>query len=158
MISKIPMIALGILTAGAMVAQKTPETPAAPAAPQQSVEGHHRAAVNWQDRMVQRMTRRLNLTPDQQVQVKAILKNARQENKAFAPQLREERMALHSAIRSDSLAQIDRVTQQNSNVNEKAAANHLKAVAKIYSILNPDQKAKFDQRFDRFDARQAKGV
>lgn len=163
MIKKIPMFALGVLTAGAMLAQ-TAQTPA-PAAPQQTPAHSQprQAARNWQDRMLNRLTARLSLTADQQSQVKGILKETRAENKALQPKFREERMALDTAIKSDSLGQIDQITQQNMTMNSKIAANHLKAVAKIYAILTPDQKAKFDQRFDRLmgvhaGAHSAKGV
>ena len=147
--SKVPMIAIGILTAGAMVAQ-TQQAPAPAAQTPAAVQGHHgKNAGNWQDRMVRRMTARLNLTVDQQKQVRSILRDAREQNKAFAPKAREERMALHNAVKSDSLGQIDQIIQANSDVNSKVMANHAKTMAKIYAVLTPDQKAKFDQRFDR---------
>lgn len=103
---------------------------------------------------------RLNLTPAQQMQVKGILRETRAEDQALAPQVRQERTALHAAIKSDALGQIDQITQQNVNVNAKMEANHLKTIAKIYAILTPDQKAKFDQRFDRARSgnHSAKGV
>ncbi len=168
---KFPIIALGILTSGAMLAQKTlPPEPAASsqqAAGQQQTPAHsqpRQSARNWQDRMLARMTTRLNLTADQQTQVKGILKQAREENRTLAPKFREERMALDAAVKSDSLSQIDQITQQNVNLNSKMEANHLKTVAKIYAILTPDQQAKFDQHFDRMmglrgrGAHSAKGV
>jgi len=109
--------------------------------------------------MIHRLSARLNLTPDQQMRVKAILADSRLQNKALAPKVREERMALHNAIKSDSLTQIDQITQQNVNMNGKIEANHLKTIATIYSILTPDQKAKFDQRFDRgLSVRRSKGA
>ena len=146
--SKIPMIAIGILTAGAMMAQTQPSP--APAAQPPAAEGHHRANTgNRQDRIVQRLTARLNLTVDQQKQVRTFLREAREQNKAFVPKAREERMSLHNALRSDSLGQIDQITQANSEMNSKIMANHVKTMAKIYSVLTPDQKAKFDRRFDR---------
>jgi Spy/CpxP family protein refolding chaperone len=44
-------------------------------------------------------------------------------------------------------------------VNTQIEAIHLKAIAKVYSVLTPDQKAKFDQRFDRMmGVRQTTGV
>lgn len=158
--SKTLNIALGLCMAGAgAMAQTTQAPPPATAAsnPAQSHQG--RQGIDRQDRMVNRLTARLNLTPAQQMRVKGILADSRLENKALAPKLRDERMALHNAIKSDSLAQIDQITQQNVDINAKAEANHLKTIAKIYSILTPDQKAKFDWGFDRgFGPRQSKGA
>jgi Spy/CpxP family protein refolding chaperone len=161
---KLPIIALGVLTAGAMLAQKT--VPAPTAAPsdqsQQQTPAHsqpRQTARNWQDRLLHRLTMRLNLSADQQMQVKGILQQARAENKSLQPQVRQERMQLHAAIKSDSLGQIDQITHQNMDLNSKMEATHVKTIAKIYSILTPDQKAKFDQRFDRATgAHQAKGA
>lgn len=145
---KLTPIAIGILTAGLVGAQSAPAT----AAPQsvnetQSSSAHHRGAANWQDRMVQRMATRLNLTPVQQTQVRAILRESREHNKALSAKFRQERMALREAVKADAVAQIDHITQQNAQLNAQVTANHLKTMAKVYATLTPDQKIKFDQRF-----------
>ena len=147
---KIPMILLGILTAGAMVAQ----TAQSPTAQQQQAPApaHTRVrarAENRQDQMLQRLTARLNLTSDQQNQVRAILKDSREHSKAWVSSFRAERMALDQAVKSDSTRRIDEIMNANVSMNSEVAANHLKTAAKIYAILTPDQKAKFDRRFDR---------
>ena len=95
--------------------------------------------------MVQRMSARLNLSPDQQNQAKAIFKSAREQASAIAPKLREERVALREAVKTDNEGQIDRILNQNSQLNTQAREIHTKAVAKFYQILNPSQKAQFDQ-------------
>jgi Spy/CpxP family protein refolding chaperone len=145
---KIPITALGALAAGVMAAQTPAPAPQAPNAAQNQAGAHRLGVSNGQDRMLRRMTTRFNLTPDQQVQVKAILKDAREQNKGLNAKVREERMALHQAVKVDSVQQIDQITQQNAKLNAQVAASHLKTVAKIYATLTPDQKAKFDQRFD----------
>jgi Spy/CpxP family protein refolding chaperone len=162
---KIPTILLGLVTAGAMLAQTAqPPQSQQPQSqrPQATTPAHSRPrqqAGERQGGMVQRLTARLNLTSAQQSRVRAILKDSREQTKALAPQFRQERMALDNAIKSDSLTRIDQITEANVSVNAEMAANHLKAIAKIYAILTPDQKAKFDQRFDRvMGIRQAKGV
>ena len=156
--SKFLMIALGLATAGAMVAQ-TAQTPASPATEPRTVHSTPRqSSQDWQGRVINRLTARYNLTPDQQTQVRAILKESREHNKALATQFREERMALVNAIKSDSLGQIDRITKQNVDMNTQMAANHMKTVARIYAILTPDQKAKFDARLDRLMGMQQRGV
>ena len=145
---KLPVMALGVLTAGIMAAQ-TPAAPQAPEAAQTQPRHHRKEAGNWQDRAVKRMTMRLSLSADQQAQVKTIFKDSREQNKALRAKFREERMALDAAVKADSEQQIDRITRENAKLNSEIAANRLKAVAKVYAILTPDQKAKFDKGFDR---------
>ena len=94
--------------------------------------------------MVARLSQRLNLTADQQTQARAIFKQARADAKALSPKLRNERVALRTAIKSDNEPQIDRILNQDSQLNVQAKAIHAKAMAKFYQTLNPDQKAKFD--------------
>jgi len=95
--------------------------------------------------MVHRLTRELNLTPDQQTQARKIFEQARQQAQSLNPALRGQRQALSAAIKSDNESQIDRITLQGAQINARDRAIHAKAMAKLYSILSPDQKAKFDQ-------------
>lgn len=155
--NKIAILSASLLMAGALVAQKAPASP--PSAPPGStaVQGH--PGRSWQGSMVRRLTQRLNLTADQQMRVKAIVKEAREQNQPMAAQLRDERMALRNAVKTDSLAQIDQITQSNAALNAKVEANHVKTMAKIYAILTPDQKAAFDHEFAHGrGVRQSKGV
>ncbi len=140
---KLPIFALAVVTAGAMMGQApAPQQPNSA----QSPAGVHRNARGHKRGMLQRLTMRLNLTPDQQERVKGILKESRDHNKALAANVRVEHQSLASAVRSDSEQQIDQITQQNARLNSQMEAMHLKQMAKIYAILTPDQKAKFDQR------------
>ncbi len=95
--------------------------------------------------MVQRLSTKLNLTTDQQKQAREIFRSAREQVKALQPKLREERVALRAAVKTDNEAQIDQVLQQNSQANTQAREIHAKAMAKFYQVLNPAQKAQFDQ-------------
>ena len=107
-----------------------------------------------------RLTRALNLTPDQQTKVKAIFADARQRREALAPKMREERAALKTAVQKGDDREIDRILHQNAQLNADVRALHVKAMAKVYALLTPDQKTKFDQmgagRFGRERHRQAK--
>jgi protein CpxP len=94
--------------------------------------------------MVARLTRQLNLTPDQQNQAKSIFADARNQSKALAPKLREERQSMSAAIKSGNEAQIDQIARQDAPLNSQARAIRAKAMARLYSTLTPDQKAKFD--------------
>jgi len=141
---KTPMIFLSILTAGALAAQTTAPPAAQPAPnagqPQTHVRRHSRMA---------RLTAGLNLTPDQQKQTRQIFAESRTEMKGLAPKFREDRAAMAGAVKSDSEKQIDQVAQQDAQIHAQMEAIHAKTLAKFFSILNPDQKAKVDQRMNR---------
>jgi Spy/CpxP family protein refolding chaperone len=128
--SLLPLCVAGILSAQTA----TPPQPA----PSSHARRQHRD-------MVARLTARLNLTPDQQNQARAIFKQARADAKALSPKLRNEHMALQTAIKSDNEPQIDRILNQDSQLNAQARAIHAKAMAKFYQTLNADQKARFDK-------------
>jgi Spy/CpxP family protein refolding chaperone len=141
---KSPIALLSILTAGVLAAQTTP-APAAP--PANSHAGQHvRARRNGRMR---RLTAGLNLTADQRKQAHEIFRQSRTEAKTLMPKFREDRAALAGAIKSDSEQKIDQVAQQDAQLRAQMEAIHAKTLAKFYSILNPDQKAKVDQRMNR---------
>jgi Spy/CpxP family protein refolding chaperone len=117
---------LPFLAAGILAAQPAP---------------HHRTGAP----MLQRLSARLNLTAEQQSQAKAIFQASREQARALAPKLREEREAVAAAVKSDNERQIDQVLSQDARLNAQARAIHVKAMAKFYQILTPEQKAKFDQ-------------
>jgi Spy/CpxP family protein refolding chaperone len=141
---KTPMIFLTILTAGALAAQTT-APPAAQPAPN---AGHPQTQVRRHSRMA-RLVAGLNLTADQQKQTRQIFGESRTEMKALAPKFRADRAAMAGAVKSGSEQQIDQVAQQDAQLRAQAEAIHAKTLAKFYSILNPDQKAKVDQRMNR---------
>lgn len=131
-----PLI-LPVLLAGVMSAQTTP--------PAKAQEHQHNPQM-----MMQKLTADLNLTPDQQAKAKAIFDKSREQRTALAPKLREERGAVLNAIKTDNTAQIDRVIEENSQINAKAREIHAKAMARFYAILTPEQKAKMDQKMEHF--------
>ena len=142
------ILSAGLLVAGALVAQTTPATSPHASQGSNAVHSHARqGAVTWQDHVTQRLTARLNLTADQQQRVKAIFKESRDQNQPLAAEIHDERMALRNAVKTDNPAQIDQIMQANQGLNAKVGATYLKAMAKIYTILTPDQKAKFDHEF-----------
>ena len=103
---------------------------------------HHRVPGG---EMMQRLSTKLNLTADQQAQAKSIFQQSREQMKAIAPKLRDERQAISAAIKSDNEKQIDQTLQQDAQLNAQARAIHAKAMAKFYQILTPEQKAQFDK-------------
>jgi len=98
---KIGSLFLPLFVAACFCAQTTP----APA--------HHRQP------MLQKLTAELNLTADQQAQAKAIFQKSWEQRKALAPKLREERVAMFNAVKTDDEQQIDQVVQQNSRLNAR---------------------------------------
>jgi len=133
---KLSTFLLPFCVAGMLAAQTTATTP------QTAPKPHARRA---HADMVHRLSMRLKLTQDQQNQARAIFKQSRADAKSLSPNLRDERMALKTAVKTDNEPQIDRILQQDSQVNAQARAIHAKAMAKFYQILTPDQKAKFDR-------------
>jgi Spy/CpxP family protein refolding chaperone len=136
---KIPLTFLTILMAGTLGAQQStpsgenPSTTTGERAPRRS----HNATRH--------LSRELNLTPDQQTKVKAIFADARQRGEALAPKMHEERAALKTALKKGDDREIDRILHQDAQLNADFRAVHVKAMAKVYAILTPDQKTKFDQ-------------
>ena len=138
-------VILTSLFAAGILAAQSPQPQAAPGAqPNPPMRSHHRVVGADGGQRVARLTRQLNLTPDQQNQAKSIFGDARTQARALAPKLREERQAMSAAIRSDNEAQIDQIARQDAQVNARAHAIRAKSMAKFYSILTPDQKSKFD--------------
>ena len=99
-------------------------------------------------RQMQNLTADLNLTADQQTQVRAIFRDQATQTRALAQQARDQRTALVAAVKSGATDQIDKITQDNAQLQAQRAANRAKTLAKFYSVLTPDQKAKVDPKID----------
>ena len=102
--------------------------------------------------MAQRISKYLQLTPDQQAQAKQIFASARQEAAPVRQQLKQNRQALMSAIKSGNDAQIDQITAAQAPLMAQAAAIRAHAFEKVYATLTPDQKAKADNMRSMFHA------
>jgi Spy/CpxP family protein refolding chaperone len=137
---KLESLFLPFFVAGMLSAQTPPPA-------QHPMAAHHQA--NGQARL-QKLTTDLNLTPDQQTQAKAIFQKSWEQAKALRPKLREERVAVLNAVRSDNEREIDRLIARSSQFNAQEREIHAKAMAKFYSILTPDQKTKMDQKLNAF--------
>jgi Spy/CpxP family protein refolding chaperone len=96
--------------------------------------GGRRGMMN-PDEQLARMTKRYNLTADQQTQIKPILASTQQQMQALrgdSSMSREDRMAKMMSIRSDTST-------------------------KIAAILNPDQKKQFEEDQQRMQERMQQG-
>jgi Spy/CpxP family protein refolding chaperone len=131
---------LTIAMAGALCAQQT-----APSGGNPPATTRQQSSARRSDYAARHLTRALSLTPDQQTKVQAIFADARQRREALAPKLREERAALKMAIQKGDDREIDRIVHQNAQLNADVRALHVKTMAKVYALLTPDQKSKFEQ-------------
>ncbi len=125
------VLAAGLVVCGARSLPRirgAPETSAPP--PVQGPGGGHRGMMD-PDQQLTRMSKRYNLSADQQSQIKPILVSQQQQMQALhgdSSMSREDRMAKMQSIHSDS----------NS---------------KIEAILNADQKKQFEQDQQRMQER-----
>jgi protein CpxP len=101
----------------------------------------------------QRMMQALNLTDDQKAQAKSIFQQARQSAQPVREQLKQNREALAAAVKVNDTAQIQTLSTQQGNLRGQLLAIHSEAMAKFYSTLTPDQKAKADQMRQRIRQR-----
>ena len=135
---------LGALASGMIFAQNT-TTATAPARP-----------MARRAHMAQRISQYLNLTPDQQAQAKQIMATARQEATPLRQQMKQNREALASAIKSGNDAQIDQVSKAEAPVVSQLTAIRAHAFEKIYAMLTPEQKTKADNIRQWFHAGPAR--
>ena len=114
---------LSLAMGGVMaMAQDNSGAPPAPPQDQQGQMEHGHGGRGGQEHQLEMMTKRLNLTPDQVTQVKAI---------------EDDSMTQAKALHSDtSLSQDDR--------HAKMMTIHEAAQTKIRAVLNDEQKTKFD--------------
>jgi Spy/CpxP family protein refolding chaperone len=119
------------------------ETPAEPQ--------HHAAnRQEWAQRRFDRMASTLNLTDAQKTQAQAIMKEARESTKQFAPQLKQNRQALAEAVKTGKTADIERLSAEQGQLMGKMMAVHSEAFSKIYQTLTPEQRVKADQMQQHF--------
>jgi Spy/CpxP family protein refolding chaperone len=143
--------AVGALVAtGLMFAQAPPPAPAA----------RTRAAVRPRATgQVARLARYLELTENQRAQVRSIFQAAQADAKPLADQAKQARQALASAIASNAPdAQLDQLAAPLGPIAAQRAAIRAKTLAKVYALLTPDQKTKFDALKDRILNGQGPGT
>jgi len=111
------------------------------------------SAQSWQQargRMFDRIAAQLNLTDDQKQQAQAILQASRHSAQPVTQQLKQNRQALHEAIKAGKPdADIDQLAATSGNLMGQVTAIRTKAFARIYALLTPEQRIKADQLGDR---------
>jgi Spy/CpxP family protein refolding chaperone len=95
--------------------------------------------------MRRRMLQALNLTADQKQQAKTLFQQTRQNVEPIAQQAKQNREALAAAVKANDTAQIQHLAAQQGNLQGQLLAIRSASMAKFYSTLTPDQRAKADQ-------------
>jgi len=99
-----------------------------------------------QQKMQDFLATALNLTDDQKAQAQQIAADAQAQMKVLAPQMRDVRLAVSNAIKSGADdATLSSLAAQEGDLAGKAAAIRIKAMAKFYALLTPDQRDKADK-------------
>lgn len=125
----------GLLATGIAFAQDTPPDQNAPQAEGGGMGGHHRGGMRMMDpdQRLAHMTKRYNLTADQQSQIKPILQDEQQQMEA---------------MRSDT-------TSSREDKRTKMMSMHETDNQKIEAVLNDEQKQKFEADQKKMQERRA---
>jgi Spy/CpxP family protein refolding chaperone len=89
--------------------------------------------------------RALNLTPDQQTQVQAILTNARATARPIALQLRQAQSALADAMLASPAADVSIQVTAISGLQAQLFQNRVQTRAQVLGVLKPEQLARAAQ-------------
>lgn len=127
-------VAAGALAAGMAFAQTAPAHPQA----QNGTRTERRAMArrHWMQQ--------LNLTETQKQQAKTIFQQARESAKPIVQQLRQDRVAMHAAVKANDAAKIQQLSTTEGKLRGQIMAVHSGAMAKFYQTLTPEQRAKAD--------------
>ena len=123
------LIGAGALAAGLMMAQAGPEPGA------HGMAGHG---------MVDRMTRALNLTSDQQAALTQSMTTVRQSSQSLHQQLRTDQEALMTAAKANPEADLSAQSAAVAKDMAQMMAIHAQAYARFYNTLTPAQKQVVD--------------
>jgi Spy/CpxP family protein refolding chaperone len=104
-------------------------------------------------RFHERMMQALNLTDAQKQQAKSIFQQARQNAQPVVQQMKQNREALAAAVKANDTAQMQSLSAQQGKLRGQLLAIRSQAMAKFYSTLTPDQRAKADQMHARIRQR-----
>jgi Spy/CpxP family protein refolding chaperone len=130
---------IGVLAAGAVVAQNAAPKRAAGANPG-GVARH-------------RLMKNLNLDAAQKQQAKTIFQGAKESAQPLAQQLRQDRAAMKAAVQAGDSAKIQQLSQEMGGLRGKVMAVRAAAMAKFMTMLTPEQKAKAEQMRDKMQQR-----
>jgi Spy/CpxP family protein refolding chaperone len=101
----------------------------------------------------EQMMQALNLTAAQKQQSKTIFDDAKQKAEPIRQEMRQNREALHAAVKANNISDIERLSSHQGELQGKALAIRSAAMAKFYAILTPEQRTKADQMRSRMRQR-----
>jgi Spy/CpxP family protein refolding chaperone len=133
----IKFVATGALAAGMTLAQTTP----APA-PQPN---HAQTRVRPHTMFRQRMMQALNLTPEQREHAQTMFHQARQKAEPIRRELKQNREELAASVKADNTAQVRSLAAKQGKLEGELLGIRSETMAKFYSTLTPEQRAKADQ-------------
>jgi Spy/CpxP family protein refolding chaperone len=108
-------------------------------APSSTAQPRPRAVVR------QRIAQALNLTDAQKQQAQAIIQQTRQTLQPLRQQAKQNRQALMAAIQAGKgEVEIHQLALTQGNLAGQLVAARMEALAKFYSTLTPEQRAKAD--------------
>ena len=82
------------------------------------------------------------MSAEQQNKVHTTLAESALATQGSHQKLQDLHTALNAAIKSGNEGEIDKLSQEMATLHQQQTAAHAKSVAKIYSTLTADQKAK----------------
>lgn len=93
-----------------------------------------------------RMAQALNLTDAQKEQIRSIVKESFQSNKALGEQLKTARQAEREAVKAGkSDAELAQLAQNAAPLHAQFHAARLQTEAKVYKVLTPEQQTKLEE-------------
>lgn len=122
--------------------------------------GQGMAFGHFGPRSLRFMTRQLNLTEDQQAQIRQLLQQQRETEATDRQDTMDQLQAIQKQIHDATLAPtldeslLRQLYSQRSVLLESGFLNRQKNMHEIYALLTPEQQQKFQ---DLFEARQARG-
>jgi Spy/CpxP family protein refolding chaperone len=117
---------------------------AAGVAPAQAQGWHHRGG--WGDGLLLGIPlRALNLTPDQQTQLKSILSSSRTANRSIIQQLRQAQSDLADKLLASPSADVSSQLAFINGLRSQLLSNSAATTAQVLGVLTPDQLTKAAQ-------------
>jgi Spy/CpxP family protein refolding chaperone len=101
----------------------------------------------------EQMMQSLNLTAAQKQQADTIFGDAKQKAEPIREEMRQNREALHAAVKANNTSQIETLSMHQGELHGKMMAVRSAAMAKFYTILTPEQRTQADQMRTRMRQR-----
>ncbi|MFK7977452.1 MAG: Spy/CpxP family protein refolding chaperone [Halioglobus sp.] len=101
------------------------------------------------ERKLERMTRHLDLTEEQQAQVEALLGETQAQRVADRQRLKELRTLLHEQRADFDAATVQQTADEIGELTSRKLYARTSTQAQIYSLLSADQQAKMDEMHEK---------